>query len=165
MAFDFTTLIRDRTLNNVLTAKLTIQRLKDGTATQEEIDSYNNGLKGCYNATDLNRVGEAVEELATILNNSLGFAVVVNPKTDWTSNDIPSVTELTTYLENIRVLMTAIEMSSSQLPQTMAFLDYIKANRIEEILYTIWQWTEKVIPNFKHSGTVFAYSGLNGLVL
>lgn len=163
--FDFSTLVFDRTLEDVIYAKSIIEKVKNRTATEQETEQYLNGLKGCYNVSDLNRVGFAVEELADILTNNVGYAVVVNPKTDWQEGDIPTVTQLTAYLENVRVLLNAIYDISTQIPTTMAFLDYIKANRIEQALYIVYEWTLRVIPNFRHSGTIFAFSGFNSLVL
>jgi hypothetical protein len=67
MAFDFSTLITDRTLDDVMT----------GTD------------KGYYNATDLNRVGEAVESIAGRFTG-YGYAVEVSPKADWSKSDTPT---------------------------------------------------------------------------
>ena len=105
MAFDFSTLITDR---------------RPGTF---------------FNVSDLNRVGAAVRELAERFTDC-GYAVTVNPKTDWTEDDEPTRSQLKTYLANIAELrrQLAVMQSTPKTPETMRFLDYIKANSIEKIL-------------------------------
>lgn len=113
MAFDFSTLITDRTLDDVMT----------GTD------------KGYYNATDLNRVGEAVESIAGRFTD-YGYAVAVSPKADWSESDTPTASQMETYRQNIATLrrQIAVMQSTPKAPETMRFLDYLKANDIERIL-------------------------------
>lgn len=113
MAFDFSTLITDRTLDDVMT----------GTD------------KGYYNATDLNRVGAAVKYIAEWFTG-YGYAVEVSPKADWSKSDTPTASRMETYRLNIANLraVIAIMASTPKTPETMRFLDYLKANDIERIL-------------------------------
>lgn len=105
MAFDFSTLITDR------------------------------GPGTFYNVSDLNRVGEAVRYLAERFTG-YGYAVTVNPKTDWTEDNVPTRKQLETYRRNIVELRRQITVmqSTPKTPETMRFLDYLKANDIERIL-------------------------------
>lgn len=105
MAFDFSTLITDR------------------------------GPGTFYNVSDLNRVGEAVRYLAERFTG-YGYAVTVNPKTDWTEDNVPTRKQLETYRRNIVELrrQLTVMQSTPKTPETMRFLDYLKANDIERIL-------------------------------
>ena len=75
MAFDFSTLVTDRTQEDVAYVKLLLNKLIDGTATDEERAEWNSfTLKGAYNHTDLNRVTAAMEALKEKFE-TLGYVV------------------------------------------------------------------------------------------
>lgn len=98
-------------------------------------DVANKTAKGFYNASDLNRVGAAVQYVAERFA-AQGYTVTVHPKTDWIVSDIPTASELETYRQNIATLrgLIAVLQSTPETPETMRFLDYVKANNIEQIL-------------------------------
>ena len=91
-----------------------------------------------YNVSDLNRVGEAVRYLAERFTG-YGYAVTVNPKTDWTEDNVPTRKQLETYRRNIVELrrQLTVMQSTPETPETMRFLDYVKANDIEQILFDL----------------------------
>lgn len=105
MAFDFSTLITDR------------------------------GPGTFYNASDLNRVGDAVRYLAKRFTD-YGYAVAVSPKADWSESDTPTASQMETYRGNIASLraVIAVMASTPETPETMRALNYVKANNIERIL-------------------------------
>lgn len=113
MAFDINTLVTDRTAADVAA----------GTD------------KGYYNATDLNRVGEAVAHIAERFTG-YGYAVTVNPKADWSESDTPTASQMETYRLNIASLraVIAVMAATPETPERMRALDYVKANDIERIL-------------------------------
>lgn len=113
MAFDIKTLITDRTA----------------------ADAASGTDKGFYNATDLNRVFDAVAYIAERFTDC-GYAVAVSPKTDWSESDTPTASQMETYRLNIANLraVIAVMASTPKTPETMRFLDYLKANDIERIL-------------------------------
>ena len=113
MAFDINTLVTDRTAADVAA----------GTD------------KGYYNATDLNRVGEAVAHIAERFTG-YGYAVTVNPKADWSESDTPTASQMETYRLNIASLraVIAVMAATPETPETMRALNYVKANNIERIL-------------------------------
>ena len=75
MAFDFSTLVTDRTQQDVAYVKQLIDKLITGTATDAEKAEWNSfTLKGAYNHTDLNRVTAAMEALKLRLEG-YGYAV------------------------------------------------------------------------------------------
>ena len=88
-----------------------------------------------YNVSDLNRVGEAVRYLAERFTG-YGYTVTVNPKMDWTEDNVPTRKQLETYRRNIveiRRQLTVMQ-STPETPETMRALNYVKANDIERIL-------------------------------
>lgn len=95
-------------------------------------------VKGAYNATDLNRVGAAVEYTAKRLS-SLGYAVNVYPRTDWKSEDFPNASDAEAYLSNISELRGAISMpeETPSVPVDLNGFTYSEANNIEQILKII----------------------------
>lgn len=88
-----------------------------------------------YNVSDLNRVGEAVRYLAERFTG-YGYAVTVNPKTDWTEDNVPMRKQLETYRRNIAELRRQLTVMAAtpETPETMRALNYVKANNIERIL-------------------------------
>ena len=87
-----------------------------------------------YNASDLNRVGAAVQYVAGRFA-AQGYAVAVSPKTDWTEKDIPTASELETYRQNIATLraLLAVMPATPETPNSMAGLTYTEANDIAQI--------------------------------
>ena len=99
--------------------------------------------KGHYNATDLNRVGEATRYIADRLNG-YGYAVSVTGRSDWTVTDIPRQGDMDTYLGDIRALREAIAVMEStpevparigaSAPGAKDGVNWARANDIEKIL-------------------------------
>lgn len=88
-----------------------------------------------YNASDLNRVGAAVQYVAERFA-AQGYTVAVSPKKDWLASDIPTASELETYRQNIATLraLIAVMPTTPKAPDSMAGLTYTEANSIEQIL-------------------------------
>lgn len=98
-------------------------------------DVENETDKGFYNASDLNRVGAAVEYIAGRVT-ALGYACPVTVKKDWLTSDAPTASQMEAYRQNIVTLrgQIAVMQSTPDAPASMAGLDYVKANNIEQIL-------------------------------
>ena len=71
-------LIYDRTAEDVERALALAKKAESGTLTDAEKAEWLAGMKGSYNATDLNRVEAAVQTLAAELN-AAGYAAAVEP--------------------------------------------------------------------------------------
>ena len=86
-------------------------------------DVANQTDKGFYNASDLNRVGAAVQYVAERFA-AQGYTVTVSPKTDWLASDIPTASELETYRQNIAALraLLAVMPTTPKAPDSMAGL-------------------------------------------
>lgn len=111
--------------------------------TEGEKAEWSAELKGAYNATDLNRVGEAIEYIADLFG---GFGFLWRySKTDWAIKDIPTSQDLEDYLSNVWRQCHDVQYSRLSLrlagsagnPETMQHLTYEQANDIERILTDI----------------------------
>ena len=158
MAFDFSTLVTDRTQQDVDYVRQLIDKLLNDTATdaeKAEWDSFT--LKGSYNYTDLNRVGAAVAYVAGRLLEC-GTSADVSPKQDWLESDTPTYSQMERYRSNIVALRTALAAmpTTPQAPATMSNLTWVEANAIEKIL----QDTDVLISNLEaawfFSGDLFS---------
>ena len=158
MAFDFSTLVTDRTQQDVDYVRQLIDKLLNDTATdaeKAEWDSFT--LKGAYNYTDLNRVGAAVAYVSGRLLEC-GTSVDVSPKQDWSESDTPTVSQMEQYRSDVATLRDALAAmpTTPQAPTTMENLTWGKANDLEKIL----QDTDVLISNLKaawfFSGDLFS---------
>ena len=71
-------LIYDRTAEDVERALALAKKAEAGTLTDTEKTEWLAGMKGCYNAADMNRVEAAVNQLASALT-SAGYPAAVTP--------------------------------------------------------------------------------------
>jgi len=155
------TLITDRT-NADVTEYMTLRAKGYFGMTTAEKALWDEGHKGAYNATDLNRVGEAIEYLEAQFNDLPGelstyiaalgvvpdslFEVsysypisAVTAKTDWVITDIPTQTQIATYISNINTIRAVILLADGtpDTPADMEKLTYTEANNIETILQAV----------------------------
>ena len=108
---------------------------------------------GHYNATDLNRVGEAVQYVADLLNG-YGYLVAVTPKTDWAISDIPRAADMTQYIADLNTLKNAF-YGTTELPDSMNSLAVTAANNIEKLLLEIEDYITNMAAAFVYSGEVY----------
>lgn len=120
-------------------------------------DVANQTDKGFYNASDLNRVGAAVEYIAGRFT-ALGYACPVTVKKDWLTTDAPTASQMEAYRQNIVTLrgQIAVMQSTPNAPASMAGLNYVKANNIEQILLDLDALIDKLIKSWCFSGELYA---------
>ena len=120
-------------------------------------DVENETDKGFYNASDLNRVGAAVEYIAGRFT-ALGYACPVTVKKDWLTSDVPTASQLETYRQNIVTLRSriAVMASTPEAPASMAGLNYVKANNIEQILLDLDALITNITKSWYFSGELYA---------
>ena len=120
-------------------------------------DVANKTAKGFYNASDLNRVGAAVQYVAERFA-AQGYTVAVSPKTDWLASDIPTASELETYRQNIATLraLLAVLPTTPEAPDSMAGLTYTEANSIERILLDLDTLLTNAALAWYQSGEIYA---------
>lgn len=166
-------LIYDRTQTDVTYAAELNRKLGRGeTLTAQELADWNAGLKGAYNASDMNRVDAAVRELGGMLT-AAGYPVrytspVPQPEpepvptvTEFLIGDIITYTMWSTYLANVQSLRDAYYTmpDSPVLPEPTAPLAYDGANAIEKLLYDIQVLYDAMSATYRRCGTF--HSGAN----
>lgn len=158
------TLITDRTDADITAFLAVRERIKNRTATAADWTAYLADSKAAYNASDLNRVGNALNYVCGRLNAN-GFDLSVSAKTDWEETDIPTVAQMLTYKEHIESVRSAVSYpAGAPTVPDMNGLNYAGANNIENILLLADSLIDKLIQTFIHSGTTF--SGIvGGLIL
>lgn len=104
--------------------------------TQADVTERN--PKGYYAASDLNRVGYAVEYLAVRLRES-GITVTVSPVLTWTDADWGTPGTMQKYLADVQTMRGALKLveSTPDVPSDMEKLTYTEANQIELILLAL----------------------------
>lgn len=139
-------LITDRTAADVSRWR----QLRDkgyAAMTEAERAEWDAGtMKGAYNASDLNRVGNALNFVRDRLE-SVGHiaANAFEAKTDWTAADVPTAGDLTRYLGYVSAVAEALAKfpTTPQTPTDTGALDYTEANAIEQILIDV----DRIITN------------------
>ena len=127
-----------------------------GTASTQERDEWLSGMRGAYNATDLNRVNMAMEYLNGWITNA-GYATgYADQGIEWTMSDIQVQAQMAAYLNNVAAIGSVFPIENPlTLPESIVYLTYIGANAIEKILVL----TDKIHPLLEkslfYSGEVF----------
>ncbi len=124
--------------------------------TDAEKAAWTAGLKGAYNAADLNRVGAAVAYVAGRLADA-GYHAPVAPKQDWQMQDIPTLAQMRRYLADISTIRAALAVmqTTPEVPVSMAGLTYTDANSIEQILLDVDALITKLISAYNYSGEIY----------
>ncbi|MEL4106773.1 hypothetical protein AAFA46_08060 [Oscillospiraceae bacterium WX1] len=151
------TLITDRTTADVTRVKTLRSKInaEGWTAlTPVEQMEWLAGMKGSYNSNDLNRVGEAVQYLAGLLNG-YGYPVTVNPKTDWVQGNIPTSTQMAAYLTDVAAIKARF-YGTTEIPGAMNNLAYEQANNIELLLLEVDTLIIGMVTAFQYAGTFYA---------
>lgn len=149
-------LVTDRTQADVNYAAQ-LNRLGLAGMSAAQLDEWLAGLKGSYNAADLNRVGEACAELYGLITG-YGYAVpgYAALSTSWTRADIPTPADMEAYLDTVAALK-AVFATGGTVPGDMDGLTYTEANEIERILTLIYAALDNMAASFVYSGQ--PYSG------
>lgn len=149
------TLITDRTYEDVQLWQ-TLKALGWAGMSPAQQAQWSAGLKGAYNASDLNRVREAMEYLAGVFG-AYGYAVSLQPTPTWSVGEIPNEEQMAAYLSDVTALRAVLDMPSTTpaVPADMALLAYIEANNIEQILVDINQLLLNAAAAWFYSGEVY----------
>lgn len=149
-------LITDRTQADVDRVRQLAQK-GFGNMTADEKTEWLNGLKGAYNASDLNRVGAAVAYVAGRLTG-YGYAVSVDPRQDWQVTDIPTQESMTAYLADVAALRAALTVAAGtpEVPEDMEQLTWKEANDIEKILVDVDKLLTCMAAAWFYSGDLYA---------
>ena len=153
------TLVTDRTQADV-------ERVRELAAkgfaamTAAERAEWLAGMKGAYNASDLNRVGTALNYLAARLSSICGKSIAWTAKTDWAVTDIITASQAAEYRRQIQDIRDAITYPAGtpDAPQ-LGRLTYIGANDIERILTICEELIVNVAKTFRHTGAAECATG------
>lgn len=128
--------------------------------TADERAEWLAGMKGSYNAADLNRVGTALNYLAGRLGPICGKSITWTAKTDWAVTDIPAASQAETYRQQIQDIRDALAYPARtpDAPQ-MKRLTYTGANDIERILKLCEELIVNVAKSFRHTGAAECAAG------
>lgn len=157
------TLVTDRTQADVDRVKELAAKGFAGM-TAEERAEYLSGMKGAYNAVDLNRVTEAMEYVAERFRG-YGYGVKIAPNKIWSMSDIPTPADMEAYLDNLDTLRGALTVlrSTPEVPPDMEGLTWQEANNIESILLDVDGMLTKAAVAFRHCNA--AVCGGSGLLI
>ena len=141
MAFDFTTLITDRTAADYQRWEYLRNKGFENMTDAERAEWLADNMKGAYHKGDLNRVGEALNYLRDRLAKAsyITYQTDFTAKTNWTVTSIPTAADLTYYLKcvsNIREAMAQFE-NTPPAPTDTGALSIEEANNIEKILIDV----------------------------
>ncbi len=118
----------------------------------ELVTNRNSGAS--YGAEDLNRVYEAVEYIAAQLLTE-GYALTLTTMPTWTQADIPTLAQLTGYLDNVRAVKNALA-ASTRLPATMDRSAYTDWNNIERLLLEAEELLQNMIAGYVYCGELYS---------
>lgn len=150
-------LVYDRTISDVNMAKNLLSKFVAGEQlTASERETWNAGLKGCYNTSDVNRVEYHTRELQRILNEN-GYDIRIDTSL-WAATDIMRYSDIARYLGNIKMILDVFGRSASapDMPGIDRWIDYIAANDIEKILFMTRELIRGALAMFRRAGTFTA---------
>ena len=158
--FDFTTLITDRTEADYKRWERLRNKGFLNMTDEERAEWLAGNMKGSYNKSDLNRVGEALNYLHERLN-AAGYITYQNTfvaRTNWALSSIPTAEDLTHYLKcvsNIREALTLFA-NTPPAPADTGALSIDEANNIEKILIDVETLINNMLASRLYCGDVFA---------
>lgn len=118
------------------------------------------GMKGAYNASDLNRVGTALNYLAGRLAPLCGKDIQWSAKTDWSMTDVITASQAAVYRQQIQNVRNALTYpSGTPAAPEIDRLTYTGANDIERILSLCETLIDNIIKAFRYTGAAECAAG------
>lgn len=153
------TLVTDRTQADVERVKALAAKGFSAMTADEQAE-WLAGMKGAYNASDMNRVGTALNYLAGRLASICGKSVAWTAKTDWAVTDIPAASQAETYRRQIQDIRDALAYPAGtpDAPQ-LGRLTYTDANNIERILKLCEELIDNITKAFRYTGAAECAAG------
>ena len=153
------TLITDRTQADVERVKALAGK-GFAAMTSDEQAEWLAGMKGAYNASDLNRVGTALNYLAARLSSICDKRIAWTAKTDGAVTDSITASQAVAYRKQVQDIRDALAYPAGtpDVPQ-LARLTYIGANDIERILALCEDLIVNVAKSFRHTGAAECTAG------
>lgn len=122
--------------------------------TSEDVQKKN--ARGTYNASDMNRVSEAVDLLRPVFRD-FGYGIGDAELRVWAENELPRLSEAEEFLSAVRALDGRFRYAEEmiELPQTMRFLTHIGANNIEKFLAAMPEVFERMKTAWYYADELF----------
>ncbi len=154
MANDFPVIV-DRTEEDVRMIS-TLNKKRYDDLTPEQKKEWNGVVKGAYNASDMNRVGQAEQYLAELLHEA-GYTVNVTPKTDWKMEDFPYLPQLIQIRSDSMSINRAMSGTTGSFhPGALIRLGFETANKIEQYLLEAYKNFQLMQRGYYYSGELFS---------
>lgn len=115
--------------------------------TDYEKELWNSDLKGCRNASDLNRIGNAFNIISNMMYTAGIIEEEFHIKDDWEQIDIPSIWNM----ENLLGIIAVLREIASQYDKTIEKVPnnpintIEKMNLVERILYEVYNITNIIL--------------------
>ena len=140
----------DRTLRDVQDALVQIEAWRTQVANGETPTVTE--LKGCLNATDLNRIESNTRYIAQLLQRH-GYRINMTTKVDWTDESLPNAADVNRIINNIKEIRDKYyePPGMPSLPQTM--VSFSDINAIEQSLLLFREMLLGMEGAFRRSGT------------
>lgn len=160
MAFDFTTLITDRTAADLKHWEYLRDKGFENMTDAERAEWLAGNLKGSYHSADLNRVGTALNYLRDRLTEAgyITYQTAFTAKTNWTITSIPTAADLTHYLKCVSTVREAMAQfeTTPPAPINTGALNIDEANNIEKILIDVETLINNMLAARLYCGDVYA---------
>ena len=96
--------------------------------------------KGKYDYVDYNRVGAAINYVATAMG-----ITGISAKTNWVNTDIPRASDISSILSNVQTLLSMVGLSNI-IPYTYnGLLTITGANQVEKALYDTYNMVSRIM--------------------
>lgn len=153
------TLVTDRTQADVDRVKALAAK-GFAAMTAAERAEWLAGMKGAYNAADLNRVGTALNYLAGRLGAICGKSIAWPAKTDWVVTDIITASQAEAYRKQVQSIRDALAYPGGT-PDAPGLdrLTYTGANDIERILALCEELIANITKAFRYTGAAECATG------
>lgn len=119
-------------------------------------------MKGAYNFTDLNRVGEAMLTLQSLFAAS-GYSVTVTVRTNYTAGEWPTNKQMQDYIQSVKKLRAVIPLAQTTpaAPDSMDNGTVLVWNNIEQILLEVEAALDRLIAALlpRQANTQFMIAG------
>lgn len=153
------TLVTDRTQADVERVRELAAKGFAAMTTDEQAE-WLAGMKGAYNATDINRVGIALNYLAARLSTNCGMDTGWTAKTDWGLTDVITASQAAVYRQQIQDVRNALTYpSGTPAAPEIDRLTYTGANDIERILSLCETLIDNIIKAFRYTGAAECAAG------
>ena len=137
--------VYDRTLSDVDEAIRVLTELKNGGngAVSE--------LKGCFNATDMNRIEGNIRYLADTLTTLYYFTSVTTKS--WGKEGLPTVTDINRLMQNVKNIRASYYQPTGMPTLPSNLTTFTEVNNLERSLSKYKSYLDNMINSFRECGT------------